>query len=170
VCITLSLLCLQIFSTVLNTWPSFSLYLGVCVCVCVCVCARGREREWWMIEGERNRNVSFPGSFETLFQRRKILQLLLWDCKFLVQNIYVRFHPHWREYHALNTRASLALYDPLAYRLVSKLKLNSVVWVRERTIPTERPPLVGEVIANFLRIEAATWSAWRIPTAVFSVF
>jgi hypothetical protein len=30
-----------------------------------------------------------------------------------------------------------------------KLKLNSMVWVRERTIPTERPPLVSEVIANF---------------------
>jgi hypothetical protein len=28
-----------------------------------------------------------------------------------------------------------------------------MVWVRERTIPTERPPLVGEVIANVLRIE-----------------
>jgi hypothetical protein len=27
-------------------------------------------------------------------------------------------------------------------------KLNSMVRVRERTIPTERPPLVGEVIAN----------------------
>jgi hypothetical protein len=26
---------------------------------------------------------------------------------------------------------------------------NSMVRVRERTIPTERPPLVGEVIANF---------------------
>jgi hypothetical protein len=26
---------------------------------------------------------------------------------------------------------------------------NSMVWVRERTTPTERPPLVGEVIANF---------------------
>jgi hypothetical protein len=26
---------------------------------------------------------------------------------------------------------------------------NSMVWARERTIPTERPPLVGEVIANF---------------------
>jgi hypothetical protein len=26
-----------------------------------------------------------------------------------------------------------------------KLKLNSVAWVRERTIPTERPPLAGEV-------------------------
>jgi hypothetical protein len=24
-----------------------------------------------------------------------------------------------------------------------------MVWVRERTIPTERPPLVGEVIANY---------------------
>jgi hypothetical protein len=31
-----------------------------------------------------------------------------------------------------------------------KTKLNSMVWVRERIIPTtERPPLVGEVIANF---------------------
>jgi hypothetical protein len=27
-------------------------------------------------------------------------------------------------------------------------KKNSMVWVREQTIPTERPPLVGEVIAN----------------------
>jgi hypothetical protein len=27
-------------------------------------------------------------------------------------------------------------------------KLNSVALVRERTIPTERPPLVGEVSAN----------------------
>jgi hypothetical protein len=26
---------------------------------------------------------------------------------------------------------------------------NSMVWVRERTLPTERPPLVGEVIASF---------------------
>jgi hypothetical protein len=26
---------------------------------------------------------------------------------------------------------------------------NSMVLVRERTIPTERPPVVGEVIANF---------------------
>jgi hypothetical protein len=28
--------------------------------------------------------------------------------------------------------------------------LNSLAWVRERTIPTERPPLVGEVSANFV--------------------
>jgi len=30
-----------------------------------------------------------------------------------------------------------------------KLKLNSVALVRERTIPTEQPPPVGEVSANF---------------------
>jgi hypothetical protein len=30
-----------------------------------------------------------------------------------------------------------------------KTKLNSMVWVREQTIPTERPPLFGEVIVNF---------------------
>jgi hypothetical protein len=46
--------------------------------------------------------------------------------------------------------------------LISSLvKLNSVAWVRERTIPTQRPPLVSEVIANL--IEGATWSAQRIP-------
>jgi hypothetical protein len=28
----------------------------------------------------------------------------------------------------------------------TKTKLNPMVWVRERTIPTERPPLVGEVL------------------------
>jgi hypothetical protein len=32
---------------------------------------------------------------------------------------------------------------------LKKLKLNSVVWVRQRIIPTELPPLVGEVSANF---------------------
>ena len=32
-------------------------------------------------------------------------------------------------------------------------KKNSVALVRERTIPAERPPPVGEVSANFLRIE-----------------
>jgi hypothetical protein len=33
----------------------------------------------------------------------------------------------------------------------TKKKLNSVAWVRERTISSERPLLVGEVSANFLR-------------------
>jgi hypothetical protein len=45
-------------------------------------------------------------------------------------------------------------------------KLNSVAVVRKRTIPTERPPLVGEVSANLLWVEGVAWSAQRIPTAI----
>jgi hypothetical protein len=47
------------------------------------------------------------------------------------------------------------------WKIYRQKKKNSTVWVRERTIPTERPPPVGEVIANLLRIEDATWSAWH---------
>jgi hypothetical protein len=36
-----------------------------------------------------------------------------------------------------------------AQNIVKEIKLNSVALVRERTIPTERPPPVGEVSANF---------------------
>jgi hypothetical protein len=50
----------------------------------------------------------------------------------------------------------------------TKKKLNTVTWVLQWTIPTERPPLVGQVSA--MPIEGATWSAWRIFTAVFSIF
>jgi hypothetical protein len=38
--------------------------------------------------------------------------------------------------------------------------------VRKRTIPTERPPLVVEVSANYLRVQDVAWSAQRIPMAV----
>jgi hypothetical protein len=44
-------------------------------------------------------------------------------------------------------------------------KKKPVAWVSERTIPIERPPLVGEVSA-----EGATWSAWQISMAVILVF
>jgi hypothetical protein len=33
--------------------------------------------------------------------------------------------------------------------IIKKTKLNSVALVRKRTIPTERPPLVGEISYNF---------------------
>jgi hypothetical protein len=49
-------------------------------------------------------------------------------------------------------------------------KHNFVALVGERTIPTERPPLVGEYSANFLQIQDVAWSARRIPAAVISVF
>src|SRR5215510_191291 len=43
---------------------------------------------------------------------------------------------------------------------------NFVALVRERNIPTERPPPVGEVSANFCGKRGVTWSAQRNPTAV----
>jgi hypothetical protein len=46
-------------------------------------------------------------------------------------------------------------------------KREQTLWllVRKRTIPTERPPVVGEICANFLGVESVAWSAQRIPTA-----
>jgi hypothetical protein len=42
--------------------------------------------------------------------------------------------------------------------------------VRERTIPTERPPLVGEsLVPIFGEYRGVAWSARQIPTAVISV-
>jgi hypothetical protein len=37
----------------------------------------------------------------------------------------------------------------LKYNNNYKKKNNSLALIRERTIPTERPPLVGEISANF---------------------
>jgi hypothetical protein len=42
-------------------------------------------------------------------------------------------------------------------------KKNSVALVCERTIPTERPPLVVEVNASFYGLRGVAWSAWQIP-------
>jgi hypothetical protein len=58
----------------------------------------------------------------------------------------------------------------VVYILQTDLINNSVAVVRERPIPADRPPPVGEVSANSLRIDGATWSEWRFLTAVFSVF
>ena len=44
--------------------------------------------------------------------------------------------------YQMTTKADLLLED-------AKVKLNSVALARERTIPTERPPPVDEVSANF---------------------
>jgi hypothetical protein len=66
--------------------------------------------------------------------------------------------------------AKIYVKVPRRFNISAYVKKTSMVWVRERTTPTERRPLVNKVIANFLRIEDATWSAWRIPTVVFSVF
>jgi hypothetical protein len=47
------------------------------------------------------------------------------------------------------TRWQCYCIKPQHTKIHTQKKTNSMVWVRERTIPTERPPLLGEVIANF---------------------
>jgi hypothetical protein len=56
--------------------------------------------------------------------------------------------------------------NPVGFRAGLNIKkLNSVALVRERTIPTERPPLVGEVVPTFsnrgCRVVSATDSHGR---------
>jgi hypothetical protein len=46
----------------------------------------------------------------------------------------------------------LTLFDPVPFTATVPadcIRTDSVALVRERTIPTKRPPLVGEVSANF---------------------
>jgi hypothetical protein len=56
----------------------------------------------------------------------------------------------------------------LPYVTVITSNNNSVALVRERNIPTKRPPLVDEVSANFCGYRGDAWAAWRYPTAVIS--
>jgi hypothetical protein len=52
--------------------------------------------------------------------------------------------------------------NPQAILTILKLS-NSVALDRERTLPTERPPLVSEVSANFCGQRGVAWSGRRIP-------
>jgi hypothetical protein len=64
-------------------------------------------------------------SLEAVFEARSLRKLTS-----LLITIYVSVTKDFKSNHVLRST-------------------NSMVWVRERTIPTEPPPLVGEVIANF---------------------
>jgi hypothetical protein len=59
--------------------------------------------------------------------------------------------PYWN-YASIScflfTRYVLCPSSPSRHFTLTTTKTNSVVWVRERTIPTERKPLVGEVSAK----------------------
>jgi hypothetical protein len=73
--------------------------------------------------------------------------------KLLVNATYnIRVQSYLKTYmRELNKHYGCAAFfsPPLFFWKQEKLKLNSVALVRERTIPTERPPPVGEVSANF---------------------
>jgi hypothetical protein len=64
----------------------------------------------------------------------------------------------------------ISLLSERLNKQTNKQTTNSFDWIGERTITTERLPLVDEVSANFFRIEGATWPAWRISTAVVLAF
>jgi hypothetical protein len=57
----------------------------------------------------------------------------------------------------------LDLTEQSISRLSGSQLTNSLVLVRERTTPTERPPLVDEVSANFCGQRGVAWSVRRIP-------
>jgi hypothetical protein len=80
---------------------------------------------------------------------------ILFNCNW-VANRWQLFSTH------IHTNNTGNVTKPTSHRT----KLNSVALVRERTIPTERPPPVGEVSANFCGSRGVTWSAQRVPTAV----
>jgi hypothetical protein len=66
------------------------------------------------------------------------------------------------------------MYAELLWNVLTNLNslctYNSVALMREKTILTERPPLVGEISANFCEYRGVVWSARSISTAVFLVF
>jgi hypothetical protein len=92
---------------------------------------------WWETE------ISF------IFYNIKSIWMRLWNCL-----PSMGFEPTTpiSEWHKPD-RAANALGDAwcrvLQLCIVKELRRNSMAWVRERTVPTERPPLVGEVSANF---------------------
>ena len=55
-----------------------------------------------------------------------------------------------------NERPQTHVLDRVTTGTGTKTKLNSMALVRERTIPTERPPPVGEVSANFCHVVSVT--------------
>jgi hypothetical protein len=81
----------------------------------------------WFRQSQQSFNTSLPlflFSF-THYMFRPLRAIFRWGIQSIRQIVYVQ---HIR---------------------CSKKKINSIVWVHERTIPTKWPPLVGKVIANF---------------------
>ena len=76
----------------------------------------------------------------------QIKRVALW----IDRNLHSKFSPFavWPDYRLFCYDCSVQLDIALFFEIF-KTKLNSVALVRERTIPTERPPPVGEVSANF---------------------
>ena len=71
---------------------------------------------------------------------------ILWKTRLVPEPVSL-----WRQniQHPVIWSRTLAVRSVATHMSYTTKKLNSVALVRERTIPTERPPPVGEVSANF---------------------
>jgi hypothetical protein len=75
------------------------------------------------------------------------IQLDVGHCQRSCRGLFSLIDPDFADLESSVFKVSLASMNHHAKE--KTIKLNSVALVRERTIPTERPPLVGEVSANF---------------------
>jgi hypothetical protein len=101
-----------------------------------------------------------PGQ-KHFWQKRSIL-ITHWACRVSLKITHVKYYCVLRicKWSRLETGPHVILHSiPRAVLFTCQSDIssvfdqqtkqtNSMVWVRERTIPTERSPLVGEVIAN----------------------
>jgi hypothetical protein len=62
------------------------------------------------------------------------------------------------------------VFNPACLSYKSGIELNSVAVVRKRTIPTDRPPLVGEVSANLCGQRVLRDQRNELPRPLISVF
>jgi hypothetical protein len=83
----------------------------------------------------------------TYFEHNKLRKYLSQRIVFVEQNDKLIFFSIC--FYSYVFRSSRGLKDNCSPLRTSNKRTNSVAWVRERTIPTERPPLVCEVSANF---------------------
>jgi hypothetical protein len=131
----------------------WSVFYGMRICWALCVSpsapqtrSRSNEKLLAGVDFYKVRVVSKKGFCDFLFCGLTISSLLS-SVYYLIQQslvfIFLMF--------SVKSRKLLLAFTSVVVPNVSPrlIKLNSMVWVRERTTPTEQPPHIGELIANF---------------------
>jgi hypothetical protein len=94
-------------------------------------------------------------SVETWFHTLRItwrIHLWLLSSSSISKQCTPLWHPHYKLYEyflLLSQRIDLNILIFLFQIFCKEPKLNTMAWVRKRTIPTDRKPLVGEVLSDF---------------------
>jgi hypothetical protein len=101
-------------------------------------------------------NIQIQWAWNNLKYWIQIKSIQLFRCQ---QEAYIHIHRILRNTQNIQifkiSGPRFSIIKKILSDIYNAYKTNSMVWVRERTTPTERPPLVGEVIADFLWIEGA---------------